>query len=86
MPEAEYACGTVRMESGDVLLIYSDGVTEAMSSTSEEFGEDRLMEFMRGSRALSPVDMVDSLIQRVREFSNRGKPTDDVTVVVMRRT
>jgi serine phosphatase RsbU (regulator of sigma subunit) len=44
------------------------------------------MEFMRGSRALSPVDMVDSLIQRVREFSNRGKPTDDVTVVVMRRT
>ncbi len=86
LPEAEYSCGTVRLEPGDILLIYSDGVTEAMSSTSEEFGEDRLREFLRESRALSPVDMVDSLIQRVREFSNRGKPTDDVTVVVMRRT
>jgi serine phosphatase RsbU (regulator of sigma subunit) len=85
MEEAEYACGKVRLEPGDTLLIYSDGVTEARSATEEEFGDARLMEFLRGSRALSPTDVVESLIQRVREFSRRGKPTDDVTVVVMRR-
>jgi len=86
VPEAEYASGTVRLEPGELLLIYSDGVTEARSAEEEEFGEERLMEFLRQSRSLSPVDMIELLIQRVREFSSRGKPSDDVTIVVMRRS
>jgi sigma-B regulation protein RsbU (phosphoserine phosphatase) len=85
MPETGYSAGTVRLERGDMLLIYSDGVTEAMSASGEQFGDDRLAEFLRESKDQSPVDVVDSLIERVREFSSRGKPTDDVTVVVMRR-
>ena len=61
-------------------------MTEARNSDEEEFGDERLMEFLRESRSMRPEEMVDALIQRVREFSRPGKPTDDVTVVVMRRS
>ncbi|MGH7682475.1 MAG: SpoIIE family protein phosphatase, partial [Candidatus Eiseniibacteriota bacterium] len=61
------------------------GVTEARDSADEEFGEARLMEFLSQSSAMRPEEMVDALIQQVHDFSSRGKPSDDVTVVVMRR-
>jgi sigma-B regulation protein RsbU (phosphoserine phosphatase) len=85
MPEAKYAQGTVTMGPGDILLLYSDGVTEARNLAEEEFGEDRLMAFLREARALTPAQMVETLIERVRDFSRRPKPTDDVTVVSVRR-
>jgi phosphoserine phosphatase RsbU/P len=86
MPEAKYAQGHVRMEPGDILLFYSDGVTEARNLSEEEYGEERLMAFLREARALTPAQMVETLIDRVREFSRRPKPTDDVTVVAVRRS
>jgi len=86
MPDAAYASGTVQLRPGDVLTLYSDGVTEARNTSEEEFGDERLMEFLRESRSMRPEEIVDALIQRVREFSRPGKPTDDVTVVVMRRS
>jgi len=85
MPEAKYAQGTVTMGPGDILLFYSDGVTEARNLAEEEFGEERLMTFIREARALTSAQMVETLIERVREFSRRPKPTDDVTVVAVRR-
>ena len=86
MPDAEYASGTVQLRPGDILALYSDGVTEARNADDEEFGDERLMEFLRQARAMRPEEMVDALIQRVREFSGPGKPTDDVTAVVMLRS
>jgi serine phosphatase RsbU (regulator of sigma subunit) len=86
MPDFVYASGSVQLRPGDILTLYSDGVTEARSSDEEEFGDERLMEFLREARSMRPEEMVDALIQRVREFSRPGKPTDDVTVVVMRRS
>jgi serine phosphatase RsbU (regulator of sigma subunit) len=44
------------------------------------------MAFLREARALTPAQMVETLIDRVREFSRRPKPTDDVTVVAVRRS
>jgi phosphoserine phosphatase RsbU/P len=86
IPDAVYASGTAQLRPGDILTLFSDGVTEARNSNEEDFGDERLMEFLRASRSLRPEEMVDALIQRVREFSRPGKPTDDVTVVVMRRS
>jgi len=85
MPEAAYSAGTLQLQPGDILVLYSDGVTEARDSADEEFGEARLMEFLTESSAMRPEEMVEALIQRVHDFSSRGKPSDDVTVVVMRR-
>jgi serine phosphatase RsbU (regulator of sigma subunit) len=86
IPDAPYSAGTLRLESGDLLVLYSDGVTEARDAADDQFGEERLMEFLSEARSMRPEEMVDALIQRVREFSSRGKPSDDVTVVIMRRS
>ena len=86
MPDAKYVAGTFHLDPGDLLVLYSDGVTEARSVTGEEFGEDRLMEFLREKRSMRPEEIVEALIQRVREFTIPVKPQDDVTVVVMRRS
>jgi serine phosphatase RsbU (regulator of sigma subunit) len=86
MPEAEYASGTLTMDPGDLLVFYSDGVTEARNLAEEEYGEDRLLQFLRGAASRRPEELVEALIQDVRDFMRRPKPTDDVTVVMMRRT
>jgi len=85
MPEAQYTAGSVRLDPGDLVVFYSDGVTEARNLAEEEYGDDRLIAFLRESQAMRPAEMVASLIQNVRAFSRREKPTDDVTVVAMRR-
>lgn len=85
MPEAQYTAGSVRLDTGDLIVFYSDGVTEARNLAEEEYGDDRLIAFLRESQAMRPAEMVASLIQNVRAFSRREKPTDDVTVVAMRR-
>jgi sigma-B regulation protein RsbU (phosphoserine phosphatase) len=84
-PEASYESALFRMEPGDVLVLYSDGVTEAMNDEDEEFGEDRLTAFLTENRAMDPERLVESLIHAVHEFSAEGKPGDDVTVAVIRR-
>ena len=86
MPEAEYASGSVRLDPGDLLVFYSDGVTDARDLAEQDFGDERLMAFLRECQTMRPEEVVEKLIQTVRAFSPRAKPTDDVTVVVMRRS
>jgi hypothetical protein len=85
MPEAEYATGTLSLEPGDLLVFYSDGVTEARNLAEDEYGDERLADFLRSAGSRTPEELVEALIQDVRDFSRRPKPTDDVTVVMMRR-
>ena len=82
----EYATGTCRLEPGETLLLYSDGVTEARSIAGEEFGDERLQDFLRERKGVGAEDLVEALLKMVREFCSPSKPQDDVTVVVMRRS
>ncbi len=84
-PEATYESAQFRMSPGDVLVLYSDGVTEARDGSDEEFGEERLVAFLKEHRAMDPERLVESLIRAVYDFSDEGKPGDDVTVAVIRR-
>jgi serine phosphatase RsbU (regulator of sigma subunit) len=85
MADAQYTAGSAHLDPGDLIVFYSDGVTEARNLAEEEYGDDRLIAFLRESQTMRPAEMVASLIQNVRTFSRREKPTDDVTVVAMRR-
>jgi len=84
-PEAAYESAALELKSGDVLVLYSDGVTEARDAAEDEFGEERLEAFLKKNRSMEPELLVDSLIRTVHEFSKDGKPGDDVTVTVIRR-
>jgi sigma-B regulation protein RsbU (phosphoserine phosphatase) len=83
-PEAVYETASVTMRAGDVLTLYSDGVTEARSPDGEEYGEERLEAFLRSHHELAPEKLVGSLIEEIQKFTNAARLADDVTVVVIR--
>ncbi len=73
------------MEVGDLLLLYSDGVTEAQSPSGEEFGEERLEEILRESRGDGVEAILAIVLEAVRSWTAGQPPTDDITLVAARR-
>jgi sigma-B regulation protein RsbU (phosphoserine phosphatase) len=73
-----------RMEHGDLLVIFSDGVSEAMSATDDEFGDDRLIDAVVAAGRDSAQAVVDNLLESLKAFTHGAPQSDDVTVVVVR--
>jgi serine phosphatase RsbU (regulator of sigma subunit) len=68
------------LSSGDTLVLYTDGVTEAFNSSGEEFGESRLIASLRGHRQQSSPDLVAAIIGEVKKFSPHEQ-SDDITLI-----
>ena len=75
----------IKFEPQDSLLIYSDGITEAMNPPSEEYGEDRFIQLVSQNRSLSAQAMTDAIIKDVRRFADEHPQSDDMTMVVIKR-
>ncbi len=69
------------MQPGDILALYTDGITEAFNSDGEEFGEQRLIESLRRNREQMAQAMLAAILEEVQEFS-AGKQYDDITLIV----
>ena len=69
------------LASGDILSMFTDGITEAFSDDGEEFGEDRLLDVLRNCRDLPPQGIVDVVVNEVRRFSP-SEQGDDITLIV----
>jgi len=83
-PRATYSAGRTRLEAGDTLVLYSDGVTEAAPPESdEEFGETRLAEAVAGGHCAR--DMVERALAAVSAFAGSVSAADDFTLVVARK-
>jgi sigma-B regulation protein RsbU (phosphoserine phosphatase) len=82
-PRAEYAARHVRLHPGDVLLLYTDGITEARSASGELFGEHRLLSAAREAGTATPQAIAAGVMEAVRRWS-AGGPCDDQAVVVAR--
>ena len=85
LPMITYKEFTVRMEPGDVLVLYTDGVSEASNSKDEDFGETRLGEIVGKLRDRPATEIIDAIEAAVTEFTNGAPAADDITVVVARR-
>jgi serine phosphatase RsbU (regulator of sigma subunit) len=79
------AGGECRMEPGDLLALYTDGVTESFGADDEEFGEERLLETLDRHRDRPPAAVLASVVDAVRAFSPHEQ-YDDITLIVARRT
>jgi sigma-B regulation protein RsbU (phosphoserine phosphatase) len=86
LPIAKYEQKVSKFEPGDVVVLYSDGVTEACRpDVDEEFGEERVAQSLLELRDQSAQSIIDSIIQRVNEFTKGSPPADDITLVVAKR-
>ena len=74
-----------RLGPGDILLLYTDGVTDALGPSGERFGEPRLLGTIDGARHGSAHDVVDALRDAVAVFRGSVPPADDVTIVAVGR-
>jgi len=83
-PNVRYPIDLVRMRPGDLLVLYSDGITEASDARGEQFGQRRLVETVRSVRHRRAAEIVEAVFERVAAFSG-GPPEDDRTAVVIRR-
>ncbi|MCP4581697.1 MAG: SpoIIE family protein phosphatase [candidate division Zixibacteria bacterium] len=81
-PESNYEERPIYINKGDILLFYTDGVTEAQDIDDREFGVERLKEFVENSRKLSPKEIIEIVIKEVQKFKERNKPLDDLTMIL----
>ena len=73
----------LRLSAGDLLAIYTDGITEAFNASDDEFGEARLVETLHAHRDLAPRDLIAAIYDGVRRFSPQEQ-RDDMTLIVAR--
>jgi sigma-B regulation protein RsbU (phosphoserine phosphatase) len=81
---AVYEEETVTLSVGDWLIVYSDGVSEAMSADGEEFGEGRILSSVRENLEREPQAVLDALFADVRDFARGAAQSDDITAMVLR--
>jgi phosphoserine phosphatase RsbU/P len=77
-----FQSGSVELQSGDRMVLYTDGVTEASNSEDEEFGEERLLQVLQQDPTRTAVEIQKNILQAAAQFS-RGPWQDDATLLVV---
>jgi sigma-B regulation protein RsbU (phosphoserine phosphatase) len=74
-----------RLDPGDFLVLYTDGVTEALDAQGREFGDERLRRVLLEVRAEAAEDMAAGLEAALSAFAGAAAPSDDITYVILKR-
>jgi len=81
---APFASDSVKLEPGDSLVIYSDGITEAQNVDDQFFGEPRLLEVLKGCARRRAAEICDRVMNAINTFVGRAPQADDITLVILR--
>ncbi|MBK9317144.1 MAG: SpoIIE family protein phosphatase [Acidobacteria bacterium] len=84
-PFGEYREGWAELESGDVLVIYSDGASESLNEAEEEFGEARMIEIVQKHRHRTAAGIRDRIDEALTKFVGNAETVDDLTLVIVKR-
>jgi len=84
LDNAEYTQETVQLSQGDILILYTDGITEAENAKQEMFDLERLEKVILASRNLPAKDMSTEILDAVREFCGDYPQSDDITLMIIR--
>ena len=82
--ESSYCQATVALESGDLVIAYTDGLSEAMNVQGQFWGEDGLIQTAEECAGLSAADTIDLLLDAVSSFAAGAPQRDDIALVVLR--
>jgi sigma-B regulation protein RsbU (phosphoserine phosphatase) len=81
--QSPYASGRMVLRPGEALLVYTDGVTEAMNSSETFYSDQRLEQFLASHRGCSPRQTIGDLVSDVRHFAGGAPQSDDITVLAL---
>jgi serine phosphatase RsbU (regulator of sigma subunit) len=79
-----YDYETVKLDSGDTIIFYTDGVPEAMNINEEEFGEKRFEELLLSNRDLHPNDLSKVIFNEIKKYRGEAEQSDDITLGILR--
>jgi len=83
--EFEYDTDAVEIQPGDLVVIYSDGITEAFNEADDDYGEDRLLKLLKANANLNVGQLMDIIIGDVRKFMGSAPQSDDMSLLIVKR-
>jgi sigma-B regulation protein RsbU (phosphoserine phosphatase) len=86
LPSVTYDVKTMAIDPGDVLLLYTDGITESRNKVNEEFGVERLTAIVRKHGKVSAFNLAQTILKELDDFTAKADAADDRTLVVVKRT
>jgi sigma-B regulation protein RsbU (phosphoserine phosphatase) len=84
-PFSKYGESKIQLESGDLLVCYTDGVTEPENEYGEMFGEERLIELVAKNADREDARIIETVMEAVRQWTNSPELSDDMTVLLARK-
>ncbi len=85
MPGADFELGKIRLEKGEAVIVFSDGVSEAENTSGEEFGVDRLSTVVKQHVSRSASGLRDKIESALSDFTGTAPANDDITLVIVKR-
>ena len=86
LDDAEYEETQIKLEPGDKLVFYTDGIVEAMNGQEEMFGFDRLLDVVKNSKTMTAETLLEEIKNKVGEFAGSAPQHDDITIIVVQTT
>jgi len=84
-PGVQYEDATINFDSGDILVIFSDGITEAMNKNEEEYEEERFIELIKKNKEKSAEELIKIIIKEITAYCEGQEQMDDMTLIVIKR-
>jgi sigma-B regulation protein RsbU (phosphoserine phosphatase) len=84
LTRAAYDCGETTLVPGDLVVMFSDGVTEATDTGGEQYGRERLQRALAGAHGRDPERVLDELLASINVFAGTAPQADDITVLILR--
>jgi sigma-B regulation protein RsbU (phosphoserine phosphatase) len=85
LPDVQYKAYTVHLQHGDTLVLYTDGITDALAPDQQRFGLDRLKRTVSLNRQQSATELAEAITRAVADFAGENAQFDDLTLVVAKR-
>lgn len=80
----KYEIETISLEDNDIMLFYTDGVSEALNGDMEEFGELSIKEILTDKKHLTSAEIIENIVTNVKSHSGDGNQTDDITLIAVK--
>jgi len=85
MEDTQYEESECTLEPGDLLLIYSDGISEAANAAGDEFGESGILDVLQRERGAGSAAVLDAIVKAALDFEGDQLQMDDMTLIVLQR-